>query len=313
MGRIYMTVTVARPRRRKVNWTNRVRRTVQLAMAGFIFFAAARHQLGESAGVPTSSLDALCPFGAVETLVTWITTGQLITKVHPSNLILGLGLLIGVILTGNAFCGWLCPFGAYQDLLHWVKTKLHLPEIKVGERTDTILRYGRFVTLGIIIYASATTLKLWFADYDPFRTLFSLHWLFAPNLATMWPAFVIVGVITIGSLLIQRFWCRYLCPLGGLFAIFNHLSILRIRRTESSCKGCALCEKPCPVGIKVAEANPAVNTNCIGCLECVDTCPRHGALTVQIGPTWYDAIKKLGKRHTPEPQPVLEQAGPSAE
>ena len=130
-------------------------------------------------------------------------------------MILGLGLLLGVILAGNAFCGWLCPFGAFQDLLHWVKRKLHLPEIKLGDRTDAILRYGRFVTLGIIIYASATTLKLWFADYDPFRTLFSLHWLFAPNLATMWPAFVILGVTRIGSLLIQRFWCRYLCPLGG--------------------------------------------------------------------------------------------------
>ena len=100
-------------------------------------------------------------------------------------------------------------------------------------------------------------------------------------------------------------------PAGRLFAVLNHLSFLRIRRTEASCKGCALCEKPCPVGIKVAEATPAVNTNCIGCLECVDACPRHGALTVQVGPTWYDGIKKLGKRRAPEPQPILEQAGPS--
>ncbi len=307
-----MSATAARPRRRKVNWTRRARRIVQLAVAAFIFFAAARHQLGESAGTPTSSLDALCPFGGVETLVTFITTGKLITKVHPSNLILGLGLLVGVLLAGNAFCGWVCPFGAFQDLLHWVKTKLHLPELRPGERTDAILRYGRFVTLGIIIYASATTLKLWFADYDPFRTLFSLHWLFQPDLATMWPAFLILGVITIGSLLIQRFWCRYLCPLGGMFAILNHLSILRIRRSEASCKSCALCARPCPVGIKVAEASPAVNTNCIGCLECVDACPRPGALTVQLHPTWWDGLKKLGRRSAPQPQPVLDHVGPGA-
>ncbi len=294
------TPTTVRPRRRKVNWTRRSRRLVQLGVAAFIVFAAARHQVGESAGTATSSLDALCPFGAIETLVTWTTTGNLITKVHPSNLILGLGLLISVILAGNAFCGWICPFGAFQDLLEWVKRKLHLPGITLPARADAVLRYARFLTLGLIVYASASTLKLWFADYDPFRTLFSLHWLFAFNLQTMWPALTILGVITVGSLLIERFWCRYLCPLGAVFAILSHLSFLRIRREGASCKNCAICEKPCPVGIKVAEASRAVNTNCIGCLECVQVCPRKGALTVQLAPVWLDGIKGLGKRETPE-------------
>jgi len=292
-----MTAKANRPRSRKRNsWTTRARRITQLLFAGFIVFAAARHQLAEGAGVATPSIDALCPFGAVETLGTYITTGNYISKIHPSDIVLALGVLIGLVLAGNAFCGWICPFGAVQDGINWVRRKLRLPEVTLPERVDSILRYGRFVTLALIVYMSMSTAKLWFADYDPYRTLFSLHWLYAFNLATMWPALVILGAVLGLSLLVERAWCRYLCPLGGVLSVFGHLSILRIRRSEDSCKGCALCESPCPVGLKVATANPTVSTNCVGCLECVEACPRHGALTLQIGPRWWDGLKSLWLR-----------------
>ena len=285
------TTTRVRPRRRSTDWTNVARRVSQLVFAGYIIAMSVLHQLGERTGSVTPSIDALCPFGAVETLWTWITTGRFISMIHPANLVLGLALLVGVLIAGNAFCGWVCPFGAYQDALTWIRRKLHIPEVKLPARADAILRYGRFVVLAIIVYASISTVKLWFAEYDPYRTLFSLHWLFGFNLATMWPAFVILGAVTIGSLLIERFWCRYLCPLGGVLSVLGHFSLLRIRRQDASCKGCALCEAPCPVGIKVATADPAVSVNCVGCLACVDICPRPGALTVQLKPTWLDWIE----------------------
>jgi len=279
--------------RRRTNWTQIARRISQLAFAAFIVVASIRHGLGEEGSAITASTDALCPFGAVETLFTWLTTGNLVSKTHPSNLVLGLGLLIGTLLAGSAFCGWICPFGAFQDALDWARRKLHLPEVKLPARADAILRYGRFLTLGIILYASISSAKLWFASYDPYHTLFSLNWLFEFNLAEMWPGFVVLGVIIAGSLLIERFWCRYLCPLGGILSVLSNFSLLRIRRKDASCKGCALCETPCPVGIKVSQADPAVSVNCIGCLACVDACPRSGALTMQIAPTWLDGIKKV--------------------
>ena len=184
--------TKVRPRRRRTSWTTVARRTSQLIFAGFILIASIRHGLGLEANA-LASIDALCPFGGVETLWTWITTGRFVAKTHPSNLILGLGLLVGVLLAGNAFCGWICPFGAYQDALTWVRRKLHISEIKLPAKADRILRYGRFVVLGIILYATITSLKLWFAEYDPYRTLFGLNWLFEFNLAAMWPAFVDPG------------------------------------------------------------------------------------------------------------------------
>ena len=222
----------------------------------------------------------------------FITTGQFVPKTHLSNLILGAGLLIGIVLAGSSFCGWVCPFGALQDALTWLRKALHLPEIKVPAKADHILRYGRFVTLGLILFMTVSTVKLWFAGFDPYRTLFGLEWLFNFNLAEFWPAYLIVAIIVTGSLLIQRFWCRYLCPLGGLMSLLGHVSFLRIRRNADSCKGCALCNVPCPVGIDVANAKNAVSTNCIGCLACVQACPRGGTLEVQLAPTWLDPLKR---------------------
>jgi NAD-dependent dihydropyrimidine dehydrogenase PreA subunit len=210
-----------------------------------------------------------------------------------------------IVLAGSSFCGWVCPFGALQDALTWLRRTLHIPEVKVPARADRILRYGRFVTLGLILFMTVSTVKLWFAAFDPYRTLFGLEWLVDFNLAELWPAYLVVVLVVAGSLLIQRFWCRYLCPLGGLMSLLGHVSFLRIRRNADSCQGCALCNVPCPVGIDVANASKAVSTNCIGCLACVQACPRGGTLEVQLAPTWLDPLN----RPAPLVQPAVEQAG----
>jgi polyferredoxin len=292
----------ARRRARRPNWTARLRRISQATFAALILAMSLRHVFAEASG-QTASIDALCPFGAVETLWRFITTGQFVPKTHPSNLILGAGLLIGIVLAGSSFCGWVCPFGALQDALTWLRKTLHLPEVKVPAKADRILRYGRFVTLGLILLMTVSTVKLWFSAFDPYRTIFGLEWLVDFNLAEFWPAYLIVALVVAGSLLIQRFWCRYLCPLGGLMSLLGHVSFLRIRRNAASCKGCALCNVPCPVGIDVANTNNAVSTNCIGCLACVQACPRGGTLEVQLAPTWLDPLK----RPVSQAQPAIEE------
>lgn len=93
---------------------HRRRHLVQLAVVALIVVMAVRH--GTEAAVGTPSVDALCPFGAVETLWTWVTTGAFISKIHASNLIVGLGLLVSVLVAGNAFCGWICPSGQCRTL-----------------------------------------------------------------------------------------------------------------------------------------------------------------------------------------------------
>ena len=287
-------------RRRGQNRTQLIRRLVQTGFVIFILIAGIRHVFFEDT-TTVASLDALCPLGGLETLWRTWTTGEFIPKTHPSNLVLGLGLLIATITAGAAFCGWICPFGTIQDVLTWLRTRLHLPEVRVPAKLDRWLRYGRFVTLALILVMTVQTTTLWFADYDPYRTLFGLGWLTEFNWADQWPAYTVLGAILGLSFFIPRFWCKYTCPLGGVLSLLGHVSLLRIGRNEASCRGCALCETPCPVGIDVAAADPMVSTNCIGCLACVDACPRHGTLEVLFVPTLWAArfrtwIKQLTRR-----------------
>ncbi|MGB7963109.1 MAG: 4Fe-4S binding protein [Propionicimonas sp.] len=287
--------TRAQQRARGIRNTKAARRLVQLGMAGLIVTAAVRHQL--EGGGNAASVDALCPFGAVETLITWVTTGSLISKTHPSNLVLGLAVLVATVLVGNAFCGWICPFGAVQDAITWLRDKLGIKPLAVRPAVDRALRYGRFVVLAVVLYFSVTTARLWFADYDPYLQLFGLHWLFEWN-DGLWVGLGILAAVLVGSVLVDRMWCRYLCPLGAVFAVVGRLSFLRIRRNEATCTDCTLCDRPCPVGLTVSKADPLVSADCIGCMDCVAACPVKGALNVS-GPVFVGNL--LGRSEASRP------------
>ncbi|MBI5960456.1 MAG: 4Fe-4S binding protein [Chloroflexi bacterium] len=285
------SLTPAALYRRRISWTQRARRLVQLAFATFILYTSVVHHLATEDGT-TASIDALCPFGGLETFWRYLSSGgQYVPKTHASNLILFTGLLVGTLIAGSAFCGWICPFGAVQDLLTGIRKRLHLPEIQIPQRLDRILRYGRYVMLGIILYQTIVSVKLWFATIDPYRTLFGLDWLFDFQPAVAWAAYLSIIITLVSSLFVERAWCRYACPLGGALSLVGKFSLLRIRRTEESCKGCAICSRPCPVKLPVDTAK-TISSDCIGCLECVDTCPRPGALEVKLAPVWLDRIRK---------------------
>lgn len=262
-------------RKRSIRRIRLARGLVQIGVAAFILTAAVRHNVAAS---KTPSVDALCPFGAVETLITWLMTGNYISKIHTSNMILGGALLISVLLVGNAFCGWICPFGTVQDGLTWISKKLHLPQLTIPRPADRVLRWGRFVVLAVILWMSYTISKLWFAEYDPYVNLFGLHFLFEAMTPALAVGLGITAAVLIASLFIERAWCRYLCPLGGVLSVISRVGLLRIRREPAICTDCTLCSKACPVGIEPGKATPFASADCIGCMDCLPTCPVPGAL-----------------------------------
>ncbi|MBK8048051.1 MAG: 4Fe-4S binding protein [Anaerolineales bacterium] len=130
------TTVRPRARRRKISRTQLTRRLVQAGFLVFILLASLRHFFFEEAS--TASIDALCPFGGVETLWQWATTGEFVPKTHPSSLVLMVGLLLATIASGATFCGWICPFGTLQDGLTWLRTRLHIGEINVPGETGPL-------------------------------------------------------------------------------------------------------------------------------------------------------------------------------
>ncbi len=282
-------LTPAAARRQRMAWTQRIRHLTQAVFAALILYASVVHGLAAT-DATTASIDALCPFGGLETAWKYISTGQFVNHTHISNLVLGVALLIGTLVAGGSFCGWVCPFGALQDLLNWIRAKLRIREVMVPVKLDRVLRYGRYLMLGLILYQTITLAKLWFGDWDPYKTIFGLGWLFEFNPVASWLSYTIALVVIGASLFIERAWCRYACPLGGAISLLGNFSLFRIRRTDSACKGCAVCDRPCPVKLPVATTD-TISSNCIGCLACVDACPRPGALEVKLAPVWLDGIR----------------------
>ena len=72
--------------------------------------------------------------------------------------------------------------------------------------------------------------------------------------------------------LFGRFWCRYLCPLGAIFGLFNRVSILKVKLDTMKCTNCKVCLSNCPVNIKKVD-DIGKSSDCIQCAKCISECP----------------------------------------
>ena len=269
------------------------RRWVQLAFAAFILYVTVVHVAGgESASNLTASPEAFCPFGGLETFYKYITSGgTYVPHTHLSNLVLAAAVLVTALLLRSAFCGWICPLGFIQDVIHsfsaWLQ-KRFVPLRKffraLSQRGQPLWafldKYLRFVKYGVLIWAitgAAIYGVMVFKDYDPWSALINIaEWTFTPGL-------VVLGLTLVGSLFVERPWCRYACPLGAASGLLGKLSPVYLKREAESCTNCKICTKACPMGLNVHSANVITSVDCMSCLECVGECPREGALEVKFG------------------------------
>ena len=192
-----------------------------------------------------------CPIGSLQAVIT--------SREHKFTFyVLGFLLLFGALF-GRLVCGWLCPFGLVQDLLHkipFVKKLRRLP----GERALRCLKYA--VLVGFVVILPLTVLDIvgqgqpWFCKYIcPSETLFAgipliaanpplraaLGWLFT------WKAAILI-VLVLLSIVLWRPFCRYLCPLGAIYGLFNPVAVYRFRIDTDKCTACGACQKACKEG-----------------------------------------------------------------
>jgi polyferredoxin len=264
-----------------------------LAFAAFILYVTVVHTIaGESASNLAASPEAFCPFGGLETLYRYITSaGAYVPHTHLSNLVVATAVLVTALLLRSAFCGWICPLGFIQDLIHSFSARLQKRFVPLRKLLRTLSqrgqpvwafldRYLRFVKYGVLVWAisgAAIYGVMVFKDYDPWSALINFaEWTFTPGL-------VVLGLTLIGSLFVERPWCRYACPLGAASGLLGKLSPVYLKREAEACTSCKICTNACPMGLKVHTAAAITSVDCISCLECVGDCPREGALEVKVG------------------------------
>jgi NosR/NirI family nitrous oxide reductase transcriptional regulator len=183
----------------------------------------------------------------------------------PLIFILWASIAAGLLFWGRGpFCGWLCPFGALQELLNNVAQAFKVPQYRVPwglhERLWPI-KYIIFLGLfGMSLYSTAFAEQL--AEVEPFKTSIVLKF------AREWPFVVYALTLLAAGLFVERFFCRYLCPLGAALAIPGRMRMFEwLRRWPECGSPCQRCANECPVQAIHPEGHINVN-ECIYCMHC---------------------------------------------
>lgn len=233
-----------------------------------------------------------CPMGSLQSVLS--------SPMYKVSLyVFGIIGLFGTLF-GRFACGFLCPFGLVQELLNKIpfpyKTK-KLPGHK-------ILKYLRYVVLlvFVIVLPMFVTNRFglgepWFCEYIcPSGILFGSIPLLAANktlFGRLGVRFIIkLSILTVTilvSIIIYRPFCKYLCPLGAIYGLFNPISLYRYNFDKDKCTSCGACVKACDMNIKVYER--INSTECIRCGRCADSCA-NGAIT-----TSFDELRGRLKKH----------------
>jgi ferredoxin len=236
----------------------------------------------KSAAYP--SIDALDPFGGLETMMKYVAGGEFIKKIEPGNIVLfGAIVVLGIVLS-RFFCGWLCAFGALQGVFGALGKKLFGRRFVVPAKLDKVLRYAKYVALAAIVFLTWRAGELVIRPYDPLAAYGHL----AAGFSALWAEFAVGLVLLVATLLFsmlyERAFCKYLCPLGAFNAILSRVPLLRIKRIESTCISCSKCDRSCPMNIEVSKAQTIGSSECIACMECVTACPtKKGTLATTLG------------------------------
>jgi len=218
-----------------------------------------------------------CPVGSLQSSI-----GAVKNKI--SFYVVGFLILVGAVF-GRFICGWACPFGLVQELLH----KIRSPKLR-RKRVFGVLKYGKYVILVVFVLLLPAVFLLQngvatpaFCKYIcPAGTLEAgvplvalnqplqqaLGWLFS------WKMLLLVGTV-VSAVFIYRPFCRFICPLGAIYALFNKISVFGLKLDPSKCTRCGVCAKACKADIYPADTPNS--PECVRCGDCVRACP-HDAL-----------------------------------
>ena len=219
-------------------------------------------------------------FAAVGNIVSCIYKGNISWESVKYSVWMLVATVPATVLVGRFFCGFFCSFGAVQDLL-WLgshRLRALFPGKRNLKKADRIFRFAKYAVLFyfiIFIWSGVTAVKTagpWqvFGQYVSFG-----HW---PGLKLLLSVGgVLLLLIFIGSLFVQRFFCRYFCPMGAIYSLISQTSFLKIDKPRKECGKCHLCTSKCTMGMDLTKKDRIAGGECISCQKCVSWCPKGNA------------------------------------
>lgn len=240
-----------------------------------------------------------CPLGSLQNALTD-------AKHTAPWYMLGILLLFGVTL-GRTICGWLCPLGLIQELLHKIPT----PKIRKNKVTRA-LSYLKYVILAVFVLA----IPLWygarhgvampgFCKYIcPAGTLEGAFGLlsnpvndgeFARLGILFTRKFVILLILGAACIFCYRAFCRFICPLGAIYGLFNRFALTGVKVNPDRCNGCGACVRSCKMDVRHVGDH-----ECISCGKCIDAC-NQGAIAMKCGRLTLKG-PETGRNADPEPE-----------
>ena len=235
---------------------------------------------------------AACPMGALQAVMGDVTY-------RISLYVFGFLSVMGVLF-GRLICGWMCPFGLVQDLFNRIPFPIKLKNLP-GHKCLKYLRYLILVVFPLLLVSIVTDVtgagEPWFCEWIcPSGMLFGGIPLVSVNAGLreaiggrfFWKLFVLI-VILLMSIVVYRPFCKYLCPLGAIYGLFNPISSYRLVIDKEKCISCGQCHRVCGMDIMTCE-HPN-SPECIRCGSCISACPK-GA----ISSTWRQTQDKIKSR-----------------
>ncbi|HKM47474.1 MAG TPA: 4Fe-4S binding protein [Terriglobales bacterium] len=265
----------------------------------------------EPGGSPTSlqrpaGVEGWLPIAGLMNLRYFVLTHRVPT-LHPAGMFLLISFLAMSFLFRKAFCSWLCPVGTLSEYLWRAGQRLFRRSFFLPRWLDIPLRGLKYLLLGFFVWAVTSMAADELAAFmnSPYGVIADVKMLnFFRHLGEA--GAITLGVLAVGSLLIQNFWCRYLCPYGALLGITSLASPARIRRNPETCIDCVKCAKACPSALPVDRLITIQSAECTGCLECVAVCPAKDALSMSL-PS-FSVMKTPGLAPQPVKLPVWAMA-----
>lgn len=282
--------------------SQQIRRAVQIAFlllnayigVNFILWIRYFESQGSSLYIERpAGVDGWLPIAGLMNLRYFLLTRQ-IPAIHPSAMVLLCVFLLSSLLIKKSFCSWLCPVGTVSEYLWKLGRKLFRRSFALPAWLDLPLRSLKYILLAFFLFVIFTMSAQDLGDFlqSPFSIVADVKMLdFFRYIGTL--GIAVLATLAALSVVIENFWCRFLCPYGALMGIVSAFSPVKIRRDAQACIDCGKCNKACPSLLPVDRLIQIRSVECTGCMECVAVCPAENALQLSLPPR---------RLHAPESQ-----------